>query len=81
MHCSTVLFTTLTMAPRKSLKKCQCPECVDMGGPDGHNWNYVSYRGHRACVHVESASVSSPVSANANAAAGDELFISNFTDG
>ena len=52
-----------------------------MGGPDGHNWNYVSYRGHRACVHVESASVSSPVSANANAAAGDELFISNFTDG
>ena len=69
------------MAPWKSLKKCQCPECVDMGGPDGCNWNSVSYRGHQACVRAEPASVSSPVSADAIAAAGDELFISNFTDG
>ena len=52
-----------------------------MGGPDGHNWNSVSYRGHRARVHAESTSASSPVSANAITAAGDELFISNFTDG
>ena len=81
VHCSTVLFTTLTMAPRKSLKKCKCPVCVDMGGPDGCNWNSVPYRGHQARVRAESASVSSPVSADAIAAAGDELFISNFTDG
>ena len=52
-----------------------------MGGQDGRNWNSVSYRGHRAHVRAESASASSPVSADAIAAAGDELFISNFTDG
>ena len=70
------------MAPRKSLKKCQCSECVDMGGSDGCDWDSISYRGHRTCVHAGTASTSSPsMSPNAVEAASDKLFISTFTDG
>ena len=70
------------MGPRKSLKKCQCPECVDLGGPDGCDWDSISYRGHHARVCAGSASTSFPsVSPDAIATASDELFISAFTDG
>ena len=70
------------MAPRKSLKKCQCPECADVGGPDGHDWDSISYRGHHAHVRAGSASTSFPsVSPNAIATPSDELFMSAFTDG
>ena len=70
------------MAPRKSLKKCQCSECVDVGGSDGRDWDSISYRGHRARVRAGTASTSSPsMSPDAVEAASDELFISTFTDG
>ena len=74
--------TGFTMAPQKSLKKCQCSECVDVGGSDGRDWDSISYRGHHACVRAGTTSMTSPsMSPNAVEAASDELFISTFTDG
>ena len=70
------------MAPWKSLKKCQCSECVDVGGSDGRDWDSISYRGHHACVRAGTTSMTSPsMSPNAVEAASDEIFISTFTDG
>ena len=62
------------MAPQKSLKKCQSPECVDVGDPDGCDWDSISYRGHPAYVHAESTPTSFPsVSPDAIATASDDI--------
>ena len=74
--------TGFAMAPWKLLKKCQCSECVDVGGSDGHDWDSISYRGHHAHVCAGTPSMSFPsMSPNAVAAASDKLFISTFTNG
>lgn len=74
------LSTGFTMATWKLLKKCQCSECIDVGGSDGCDWDTISYRGHHAHVFVGTATTSFPsMSPNAVAAASDELFISIFT--
>ena len=63
------------MPSQKSVKNCHCTQCINVGGPNGHNWDSSPYRGHWTHVCAESASASETI------AEASKEFITTFTDG